>query len=340
MLDDVMDQIAGEIRSNSAQWYPERGEAHAVRIVGHTPKSDHYIYDLVIDFANSTERLAAKLYRPGKHGQAGARELAAAENTHMRSIWGIAMAKNLPGIPRPMGDFSALGAVVSEKLVGIPLQSIIMKAALLPGYAGQGLLQNAATACGIWLRSFQRITAHPPKPLDGDGLQLELEKLCHSCKREGLDDASIRKILSGTQAILDRARKPLTNSAVLNEFTPLNVMVLEQGVGFSDFARLQEDGSTYLDPATFLACVEALEKYPFCNRAITTEVQENFLDAYGATEQEREMLRVIKMKVLLSMFAAGRTVKESAVRKKAMWANVMKKFIQTAADRSLPAEAA
>ena len=64
MLDDVMDQIAGEIRSNSAQWYPERGEAHAVRIVGHTPKSDHYIYDLVIDFASSTERLAAKLHRP------------------------------------------------------------------------------------------------------------------------------------------------------------------------------------------------------------------------------------------------------------------------------------
>jgi hypothetical protein len=42
------------------------------------------------------------------------------------------------------------------------------------------------------------------------------------------------------------------------------------------------------------------------------------------------------MKVLLSMFAAGRTVKESAARKKVMWANVMKKFIQTAADRSLP----
>jgi hypothetical protein len=42
------------------------------------------------------------------------------------------------------------------------------------------------------------------------------------------------------------------------------------------------------------------------------------------------------MKVLLSMFAAGRTGKESAVRKKVMWANVMKKFIQAAADRSLP----
>ena len=198
MPDNVMEQIAGEIRSSSAEWYPERGEVRAVRIVGHTPKTDHYIYDLWLILRTAASVLPAKLYRTGKTGQAGARDLAAAENAHLRSIWSIAhRQKNLSGIPRPMGDFSELGAVVSEKLVGIPLQSIIMKAALLPGYAGLGLLQNAATASGTWLRSFQRITARPPKPLDGDGLQLELEKLCHSCKGEGLDDASIRKILSG-----------------------------------------------------------------------------------------------------------------------------------------------
>jgi hypothetical protein len=47
------------------------------------------------------------------------------------------------------------------------------------------------------------------------------------------------------------------------------------------------------------------------------------------------------MKALLGMFAQGRTVKESAVRKKVMWANVMKKFINQAAQRSMsPAAAA
>ncbi len=339
MSENVMDQIAGELKNSGSQWFPEMGETRGVRIVGHTPKTDHYIYDLVADFANGSERLAAKLYRASKCGQAGARTLAAAETAHLQSVWNVASEKKLAGVPRPIGDFSSIGAVISCKLTGIPLQSIIMKAALLPGYEGLGLLQGAATASGKWLRSFQRMTARPPQPLDTDGLQAELEKLCHSCRGEGLDDISIRKILSGTRAILDHARKPLTNSAVLNDFTPLNVVVMEQGVGFNDFARMEEDGSTYTDPATFLACVEALEKYPFCNRRITTEVQENFLDAYAATDQEREILRVMKMKVLLSMFAAGRTVKESAVRKKVMWANVMKKFIQAAADRSLPSAA-
>jgi len=336
MAENVMELIAAELRSRGAEYFPEQGEPRSVRIVGHTPKTDHFIYDLVADFQGGSERMAAKVYRTSKAGHAGARGLAERETANLRSIWGIATEKKLAGIPRPVGDFSSHGAVVSQKLVGIPLQSIIMKAALLPGYAGLGLLQNAASASGKWLRAFQRVTAQPPAPIDGDAMQVALEKLCHSCKSEGLDEASTRKILSGTRAILDRARKPLTNSAVLNEFNPLNVVVMEQGVGFSDFALLEQNGSSYTDPATFLACVEALEKYPFCNRAITTEVQENFLDAYGATDQERELLQVVKMKVLLSMFAAGRTVKESAVRKKVMWANVMKKFIQAAAARSMP----
>jgi hypothetical protein len=191
-----------------------------------------------------------------------------------------------------------------------------MKAALLPGYEGMGLLQGAATASGAWLRSFQRMTARSPQPLDADRLQRELATVCNNCKGEGLDDASIAKILAGTGAILERARNPLTNASVLHEFMPLNIVVLEHGVGFSDFARMEEDGSVYTDPATFLASVEALEKYPFCDHAITTAVQENFLDAYGASDAEREILCVFKMKVLLSMFAAGRTVKESPLRKK------------------------
>jgi hypothetical protein len=85
----------------------------------------------------------------------------------------------------------------------------------------------------------------------------------------------------------------------------------------------------------FLAAVEALEKYPFCNRAITSQVQENFLEAYGLAPSEEAVLRVLKMKALLGMFAQGRGVKESAVRKKVMWATVMKRFIQQAAQRSL-----
>jgi len=35
------------------------------------------------------------------------------------------------------------------------------------------------------------------------------------------------------------------------------------------------------------------------------------------------------------MFARGRGVKESAVRKKVMWATVMKRFIHQAAQRSM-----
>jgi hypothetical protein len=89
-----------------------------------------------------------------------------------------------------------------------------------------------------------------------------------------------------------------------------------------------------MDAATFLATVEVLEKYPFCNRDLTTLVQDAFAEAYGVTPQEQALLDALKMKILLQMFLQGRVIKESAERKKVMWANVMKRFLQRAAMRS------
>jgi hypothetical protein len=104
---------------------------------------------------------------------------------------------------------------------------------------------------------------------------------------------------------------------------------------------MKRRGNSFDDLATFLASVEALEKYPFCNRSITGQIQEHFLNAYNVSQSDAAILRVFKMKALLGMFAQGRTVKESALRKKVMWANVMKKFINQAAQRSMsPAAAA
>ncbi len=174
-----------------------------------------------------------------------------------------------------------------------------------------------------------------PEPFDSAALLKELERLCENCKGEGLDDAAIRTILSGAKRSLGSTRKTLPSSAVLNDFTPLNVVVGEHGISVCDYAKMNMRGSSLNDAAQFLACVEALEKYPFCNRNITAEVQESFISAYGVNGVELAILRVLKMKYLLGMFAQGRTIKETAVRKKVMWATVMKRFIQQAAQRSL-----
>ena len=335
MAESVMEQIVSELKQAGTQCYPTEGELRAVRVVGHTPKNDHYIYDIVMDFAHGSERLAAKIYRGSKCGAQGARGMAKVEAGNLAQVYAIFQKRRLVGVPRPIGDFAELGAVVSEKMTGLPLQSIIMKAALLPGYADRGILTEAARQTGAWLRSFHRATADMPEPFEPSGLLEDLETLCHNCRGEGLDDGAVQTIISGTKLILARSKKTLPSSAVLCDFTPLNVIVSEKGIGFCDFAKMKPRGSSYHDVAMFLACVEALEKYPFCNRSITTEVQNEFLQAYGVTPAEQAILRVLKMKALLAMFAQGRSVKESAVRKKVMWATVMKRFIQQAAQRSL-----
>jgi hypothetical protein len=329
-----MDHVVANLRENAIRYYPHHSELRNVRVVGHTPKTDHYIYDIVIDFADGSERTAAKVYRPGKTG-GRARELALAELKNLAFAYDIAEKKNLTGIPRPLGDFSQGGVVVAEKLNGLPLQSIVMKAALLPGYADHGLLTVAARFAGDWLRRFHSATEEASVPFDPMAMQKDLEKLCSNCKGEGLDGESIELILSGTKAILSKARKSLPASAVLHDFTPLNVLVSEQGIGIAEYAKLERKAFSYLDVACFMACIEALEKYPFCDRDLIGEVQAAFLDAYNVNEADEQLLRVFKMKALLTMFAAGRNVKESALRKRVMWATVMKRFIQQAAQRSM-----
>jgi hypothetical protein len=335
MAENVMDQIIAELRQSAAVLYPQHSELRNVRVVGHTPKTDHYIYDMVIDFVDGSERVAAKVYRGGKAGHEAARSKAKTEAANLNSVYKIFQKKKLTGVPRPLGDFTELGAVVAEKFSGLPLQSIIMKAALLPGFNDRGALALAACRTGEWLRCFHKATAEIPAAFNADGLLQDLEKLCLNCKSEGLDDNAIRTIMSGSKQVLHRTKKNLPCSAVLNDFTPLNVVVGDEGIGICDYARMSQRGNSFHDVAMFLAAVEALEKYPFCNRSMTSEVQTSFLEAYGASPSDLAVLRVLKMKALLGMFAQGRGVKESAVRKKVMWATVMKRFIQHAAQRSL-----
>lgn len=339
MAETALDQILVELRSVTARQYPERGEIKNLRVVGHTPKNDHFIYDVCADFAEGSEKLAVKIYRANKCG-GNARAMAKTENGNLYHIQQALHKKKLAGVPHPLGDFSEHGAVVTQKISGLPLQSIIMKAALLPGFADNGSIALVARRAGEWLKVFHKASSDVPEPFDGNTVLSSLEKLCESCRREGLDETSIKVILGGARNVLARSKKSLPSSAVLGDFTPLNVIVTEDGVGFCDFARMKRRGNSFEDVAMFLASVEALEKYPFCNRNITSQIQENFLDSYGITQPEAAVLRVLKMRALLGMFAQGRNVKESAVRKKVMWANVMKKFIYQAAQRSLAPVAA
>src|SRR5215469_13180499 len=154
MAETIIDQIVAGLRSIAPEAYPERGELRNIRVVGHTPKTDHYIYEVVIDFADGNERIAAKVYRAGKCGAAGAAKMARTESANLTRVHELFHKRSLAGVPRPLGDFRELGAVVAEKLSGLPMQSIIMKAALLPGYADRGVLIAAARKAGQWLRNF------------------------------------------------------------------------------------------------------------------------------------------------------------------------------------------
>jgi hypothetical protein len=56
-----MDQIVVELCRSAMEYYPERSQLRNMRIVRHTPKNDYYIYDIVVDFADGSERLAKEV---------------------------------------------------------------------------------------------------------------------------------------------------------------------------------------------------------------------------------------------------------------------------------------
>lgn len=338
MPETVLEQVLVELKTSAAEHYPEAGELAGLRVVGHLPRHDHFIYDLCADFARGVERLAVKVYRPAKNGtQANA--LAARENENLQFVQRALGKRKLEGVPRPLGDFTRLGAVVTAKISGLPLQSMIMKAALLPGNAA-GNVASAARQAGEWLRRFHKATALVPPAFDGDALVARLEELCVKCRQHGLDENSVHLVLNAARKTLVNVKKNLPSSAVLGEFSPLNVIVTDDGVGYSDFSRLQQQSASLEDVAQFLAAVEALEKYPFCDREITRNVQETFLEAYGANPAEAALLPLLKIKALLGIFAHAGDTKAGGARKTIMWANIMRRFIRQAAQRTLEPMAA
>ena len=225
-----------------------------MRVVGRTPKPDHYTYEIVLEFADGSERVNAKVYRAGKGGGHTPQESAKTEAQNLEFAFHAAKRSGLEGVPRPLGDFTGLGAIVSTKINGLPLQSIILKTALLPDLGvgdTKGLLELAARRAGQWLQQFHRATAQKPAPLDTESLLSEMEQLCHRAEKNGLPAASTEAILENARSTLGKQDRPLPSSAVLHDFVPLNVLVTESGVGFCEFANLTQAAIRFMTPPCF-----------------------------------------------------------------------------------------
>jgi len=225
MSESTLDQIVSDLRSSGSKYFPQHSEVKAARVVGHTPKSDHYTYEIVLDFSDGSERVNAKIYR-AKNGSRSPQQSALREAQNLHFAHDTAQRRALDGVPRPIGDFADWGAVISTKVNGLPLQSLIMKAALLPGDGNHQLLETAARRAGQWLQRFHRASAAMPAAFDGTGLLGEIETLCAKGQKDGLPPESTKVILGKARAALARQKRPLRSSAILHDFIPLNVFWL------------------------------------------------------------------------------------------------------------------
>ena len=305
MADNTLDHIVDDLRNSGSKYFPQHSEVKAVRVVGHTPKPDHYTYKSLSTSSTPASALT-RTYR-GKSGAKGPQELAGKEAQNLQFAHQTSEKRNLNGMPRPIGDFAELGAVVSTKVNGLPLQSIIMKAALLPDNGNHHLLESAARQAGEWLQQFHKATAGMPAAVDVEAVMAEFEKLCAKARKDGLPADSTEAILSNAKGALTGKEAAALVGASAG-FHPVECIGRGTRNRVRDFANLKQQGPSLQDAAMFPAAVEVLEKYPFCNRDITSRVQDAFVEAYGVSGQEEALLDTLKMKILLQMFAQGRLI--------------------------------
>ena len=158
-----------------------------------------------MDFNSGSERVNAKLYR-GKSGSKSPGELARKEEQNLQFAHQTAEKRKLNGVPRPIGDFAELGAVVSTKVNGLPLQSIIMKAALLPDNGNHHLLELSARQAGEWLQQFHKATAGMPTAIDGDAMLASSTSFAPRLAKDGLPDDSTDAILANAKCASESSR--------------------------------------------------------------------------------------------------------------------------------------
>ncbi len=335
MAEKVLEQILAELRGVVSRRYPHLGGLGSIRVLGRVPKKDCTAYDLCADWENGTERFVAKVYRADRCGGI-AKTTAQVETANLQYVHHALLTEELASVPCLIGDFSERCTVVTGKICGLSLQPAIMKAALLPDSADSGDLALAASRAGKWLRRFHKVTAGPQEQLDADGLMAKLVMLCENCRLQGLAPDSVEVILERAQDAFHRCgKKTLPTSAMLGNFTPLNIMVTDDGIVFSDFSKMKRSGNSLEDVATFMAAIECLAKYPFCSRKMVSQIHESFSNAYGLARLEAGVVHILKLKILLEMLTQPKAGRARAARKTVMWNNVMRRFIHQAVHRPL-----
>ena len=49
MPDSALDLIVEDLRSSGSKYFPQHSDVKTARVVGHTPKPDHYTYEIVLE---------------------------------------------------------------------------------------------------------------------------------------------------------------------------------------------------------------------------------------------------------------------------------------------------
>jgi aminoglycoside phosphotransferase (APT) family kinase protein len=207
-------------------------------------------------------------------------------------------------VVRPVAYFSDFKAVVTEKVDGTELHTLLNRPLQsLLGF-NRKKTEKWCYEAGRWLRKFQELTARPEKEkFDTDRFRGEVEGSIRSCEALGFSSLSARRVLSWVQSELDRVGEPMLD--VLGQhpdFHPQNILVTPQGITVLDFTSFKY-GNRYHDTAYFLTFLDSRAKHPFFSKARIDCLRQSFFRGYRLLSCHDPLLRLHRLKEMATYSA-------------------------------------
>jgi hypothetical protein len=223
----------------------------------------------------------------------------------VRTLLGLALGRT---VPEPLLALPKRGILVTSKVPGVPLTTILKKYAnRLTGPFRTSAIGETARRVGMWLRSFQDATRGEPFTYSNVSYLADLEARLSQFQEKGLEPGLTREILQ--QASLQSA--PLNGRLIFaasrhGDFIAQNILIEDDRVAVVDFEGFSEREAVYDDLGMFLGYILVLGARASYSPCSLDAARRGFMAGFLAGDAiDQALLNIYTLKSAVRIIADG-----------------------------------
>ncbi|HXW90657.1 MAG TPA: phosphotransferase [Terriglobales bacterium] len=221
-------------------------------------------------------------HRMGQLSQESSWNHAREEFQFVHETWVASDAPFRDTLPRPIALLPEIGAVVFQRVPGIPFSKFLKQHANpVTGSLHLRLVRATATRIGNWLHRLHNLNLAAPTRHNPYSFLSDLKYWLRKALPAGLEPrlaADVWRAAAQNAMTLD---SPCPHSAVHGDFIPQNIFVHPAGVAVIDFGSYRKSNPIYEDLGMFVAYARLIANRWIYSRHALEEMVLAFLESYG-----------------------------------------------------------